>query len=55
MKKAKLGTKLTLTRETLGRLDAPELRQAQAGDGSAQPGLTVVKTCFTWQESVCLC
>ena len=55
MKKAKLGTKLTLATETLGRLDAPALRQAQAGDESVQPGLTVVKTCFTWQESYCLC
>lgn len=55
MKKATLGTKLTLARETLGRLDAPELRRAQAGDGTVQPGLTVVKTCFTWQDSICLC
>lgn len=57
MKKTTLGTKLTLARETLGRLDAPALRQAQAqaGDGTVQPGHTVVKTCFTWQDSVCLC
>jgi hypothetical protein len=55
MKKATLGTKLTLARETLGRLDAPELLQARAGGETVQPGVTVVKTCFTWQESYCLC
>lgn len=56
MKTKKLASKLTLAKETLRSLDSQDLSHAHAGDGSILPGFTVGKhTCFTCQDSVCIC